>query len=619
MSLTSEQLQTILAASLKTALDAVASADEKPRVKAPERPDIDLGSSETQWAFFKDEWDVYKRRSGLKQEQVTDELRACCSKELRKTLFDFVGSATLSSLGENDLLERIKSSAVVGKNQSVHRKEFYEYQQAPDEPINRYVAKLRSKAERCNFTQECSAAECGQVNSYADQMVRDQMTCGLHHKDIQQEVFAKDKQLKTFKDTYDLIEAYELGKQAKNQLDNRSSSEVNAARSQYKTNRAKHLTLCQGCGTAKHHGQPRETRCPAWGEQCFKCGKLNHFSRVCQQEQSKDEESKDPAPSNGAAVRWEDYSENNVSWFLAAQSKTDESGITDVDNRLPHVEWNGRTFVKAEPPPLPSVEIRITPLLEYHSHVSKEFSSSSQSTAFVAFTDTCAQTCIAGKDLLRELNIDQQTLHPTRHCIVMGTKASLDISGVLLAKMEYAGHTAYTAVYVSDDMDGLFLSKKVQTDLRILSVDYPEVDQSSSTDTTGHQKTRTAFTESNSQTLTFSNEIGSQLIDALDSIIESTKKIMVEIRQTLEEIKTQKPIQPSARGITLDEGFESRTDIRVASRANLHRPHPTPSAQSPNRKSRKASSIRGGRPPKDCVSCSWCTEEARDELFGEGK
>ena len=92
MSFTEAQLQAILAESLKTALSAVGNIQDggaKPRVNAP----VDLGSSETQWAFFLDEWGLYKRRASLKPEHLTDELRACCSMELRKTLFDLLGSS----------------------------------------------------------------------------------------------------------------------------------------------------------------------------------------------------------------------------------------------------------------------------------------------------------------------------------------------------------------------------------------------------------------------------------------------------------------------------------------------------------------------------------------------
>ena len=70
---------------------------------------------------------------------MKDELRACCSKELRKTLFDFVGSSVIDAFTEDQLLEKIRETAVIGKNKAVHRKEFYEIVQAPDELLNRFV------------------------------------------------------------------------------------------------------------------------------------------------------------------------------------------------------------------------------------------------------------------------------------------------------------------------------------------------------------------------------------------------------------------------------------------------------------------------------------------------
>ena len=63
-------------------------------------------------------------------------------------------------------------------------------------------------------------------------MLKDQMTTGLYDKEVQQEVLAKDKDLKTFKDIYEHIEAYEQGKRAKSELQGNSSTVVNAARSQ---------------------------------------------------------------------------------------------------------------------------------------------------------------------------------------------------------------------------------------------------------------------------------------------------------------------------------------------------------------------------------------------------
>ena len=489
MSISQDQLQLILAESLKTALTAVGKqpdGDPKPRVKCPERPEVDLGFSETQWAFFIDEWDLYKRRASLKPEHLTDELRACCSKELRKTLFDLVGSSTLKSLGETDLLEKIRSVAVIGKNKAVHRKEFYEVQQAPDEPVNRFVATLRSKAERCNFTHKCAKEGCEQVNNYGEEMVKDQMICGLYDKDIQQEVLAKDKQLSTFDETYALIEAYELGKRAKSQLDG-SSSEINASRSQYKQNQYKHrknggekqAVKCSGCGTTNHSGQPRDKKCPAWGKVCHKCGKSNHFGRVCQQGQDDDakpKDSKDEEPSYGAAAAWEEFDQDNTSWFLAFGAEIEQLTRNKDSRTLPHVEWDGEKFIKAKPSPLPSIKVVVTALLKFHEQfLMEKLQTDFKQATMLAFTDTCAQTCIAGIALLREMHVDQRSLIPTKHCIMGVTKARLEILGILLAKVEYAGNIAYTAVYICSGIDGLFLSTKIQSDLKILSDDYPSV------------------------------------------------------------------------------------------------------------------------------------------------
>ena len=488
LNLTQEQLQNLIQAAVTAAVGVSGNAGgtDRPRVKNPERPEIDLGYSETQWAFFLDEWQVYKRRAALKEENLTDELRASCSKDLRKTLFDFVGSVALANLTEAALLEKIKSAAVIGKNKAVHRKEFYEIQQAPDEPINRFVAKLRAKAERCNFTQKCSAAGCGQINSYADEMVCDQMTYGLYDKDIQQEVLAKDKTLESFEDSYALIEAYELGKQAKAQLDSHSKSEVNAFRSKYQQEQHRKdkglKQICTGCGTTKHSGKQREDECEAWGMQCKNCGRSNHLTDVClherKEKQGKDEkpdktkrraqsdDDDDEKPSRNAAAAWEE--QENVSWFLAF-------GV-DIDHRseTPHIEWNGKEFVEANLLPFPSLTVCISPLFDHHERfLSAKCPAVSNQTFCHAFTDTCAQVCVAGEKLLRSINVAPQWLIPTNHRIIGFTKQALDILGVLLAKVEHGGNVMYTAIYITSNVDGLFLSRKVQSGLGILPNDYP--------------------------------------------------------------------------------------------------------------------------------------------------
>ena len=107
VNLTQEQLQEIMQGAVIAAINAIQTNDGKSRVKHADRPEIDLGLNENQWSFFIAEWESYKRRTRIQNAQLTDELRACCTKELRETISDFVGKTTLESLSEVDLLAKI--------------------------------------------------------------------------------------------------------------------------------------------------------------------------------------------------------------------------------------------------------------------------------------------------------------------------------------------------------------------------------------------------------------------------------------------------------------------------------------------------------------------------------
>ena len=175
-----------------------------------------------------------------------------------------MGSAGLENISEDDLLIQIKTLAVKGKNKSVHRKEFYAMNQAPGQPIQAFVTKLKGKAMNCNYSIKCNSAACGhQVNSYAEHMIADQMVIGCANTDIQQEVLAKDSQLPDFQSRFDLIQALEEGKVAKSQLSSDTTSTL--AHSQYQRQKNQGIKSevhmkpnqpfrqrCSGCGSSEH-------------------------------------------------------------------------------------------------------------------------------------------------------------------------------------------------------------------------------------------------------------------------------------------------------------------------------------------------------------------------------
>ena len=74
---------------------------------------VDLDYSEAQWALFVAEWKTYQKCCRLGDSSPL-ELRACCSTELRRALFDFMRAAMLDTVSE-EVLTCIRSIVVRGK------------------------------------------------------------------------------------------------------------------------------------------------------------------------------------------------------------------------------------------------------------------------------------------------------------------------------------------------------------------------------------------------------------------------------------------------------------------------------------------------------------------------
>jgi hypothetical protein len=82
------------------------------------RPSISPQMSEENWRFFSNEWERYKRQTGVSGTQLLDELWSCMTEELRQLAFAEGGSDSLQT--EADMTTRIKKLAVVALHPSVH-------------------------------------------------------------------------------------------------------------------------------------------------------------------------------------------------------------------------------------------------------------------------------------------------------------------------------------------------------------------------------------------------------------------------------------------------------------------------------------------------------------------
>jgi len=77
----------------------------KTKTKTPDRPTVNANIDEKEWELFKDTWNRYKTMTGITDvNTITIELRATCSPDVNKLLFEFLSTQTLDTATEANLL-----------------------------------------------------------------------------------------------------------------------------------------------------------------------------------------------------------------------------------------------------------------------------------------------------------------------------------------------------------------------------------------------------------------------------------------------------------------------------------------------------------------------------------
>ena len=147
---------------------------------------------------------------------------------------------------------------------------------------------------------------------------------------------------------------------------------------------------------------------------------------------------------------------------------------------IPHMEWSASEdrFQFCSPKSLPRLVVNMSVLTSAHRDFNKTLSPHAtenlrMNASVSTCTDTGAQTCASGPELLHILNMDAQYLIPTSHRIMGVTQSCMDIMGVVLLRIEANDRVSHQVVYVSSNIKGFFLSQQAQIDLGILPGNYP--------------------------------------------------------------------------------------------------------------------------------------------------
>ena len=194
-----------------------AQVQAKPRAEKVPRPQIKPGIGQDEFSYFKDEWTSYKRSCGITDETETrDQLRAACSEDLRRNLFNCLGSK-LKTLTEQHMMDEIQKLAVLAQNNLVKVVQLLALSQDREEPIRTYYARLKASASACELSIQCTAVACTEKVSYSDKMILHALVRGIADEEIRENVLAKTEEL-GLEETIKFIEAKETGRRSTVQL-----------------------------------------------------------------------------------------------------------------------------------------------------------------------------------------------------------------------------------------------------------------------------------------------------------------------------------------------------------------------------------------------------------------
>ncbi|XP_078377784.1 uncharacterized protein LOC144660939 [Oculina patagonica] len=193
-------------------LPILAGSSQPPVPRGPklDRPKVNIGVSTEEWNVFTRRWEVFCTGSGIDEASAPSQLFQCTENKLGDSLLKGNPNAASSTL--TDLLNAMRSLAIIPVATGVLRTKLLQLRQERDEPFRAFTARVRGKAETCAFATKC---ECGKNVDYTDHVIRDVLLSGIFDPDIRREILGTKDVLKTpVNEVIALVENKEMARNA---------------------------------------------------------------------------------------------------------------------------------------------------------------------------------------------------------------------------------------------------------------------------------------------------------------------------------------------------------------------------------------------------------------------
>lgn len=237
------------------------------------------------WKKWKSRFTIYLHATGL--DNATNIRKVCLLLHTMgpgvNEIFDSFEVA-VEEIQYADLVKKFDTYFLPKKNLAMDRYRLFMHKQGSEETANEYATALRTLAASC---------ELGNIK---DSILRDLFICGMRDLKLRERLLRSsdnetlDKVLE-IANTFVLTSAHAAEAQpvhvgatnARNQErerrqqpERRQQQRQQKPRSQSRNRQQSQGSSCNRCGSTHEYQQ-----CPAWGKQCNKCKKMNHWSKMC--------------------------------------------------------------------------------------------------------------------------------------------------------------------------------------------------------------------------------------------------------------------------------------------------------------------------------------------------
>ena len=231
---------------------------------------------------FKEEWELFEQGFDLfiTATDSTDKpeptrvamFLSAIGADARRVFSSFTFAAEADKKKLDKVKDKFRDYRTPRKNEVFERYKFFELSQASGESIDSFAAVLRLREKDCGFGDQ------------TESLIRDRIVFGCSDARVKERLLREDNL--TLKSALDICRAAEVSKAQmkvmKSESVSSSSSVAAATVSGRYTSRRPPSTssdpCCRQCGSPPHDAQQT---CPAKNQTCRRCGKSNHFARMC--------------------------------------------------------------------------------------------------------------------------------------------------------------------------------------------------------------------------------------------------------------------------------------------------------------------------------------------------